>query len=81
MNPRVEKVFAKNDFTLLVVFKNNEQKLFDMKPYLEIGVFKALKMNSLFFSVRAENGSVVWNDTIDFDPDTLYLEGTKIETT
>ncbi len=76
MNPRVEKVKPQADYTLHLVFKNGEVKTFDVKPYLETGVFKALKNTVLFATARAEYGTVVWQNNIDFDPDTLYLEGT-----
>jgi len=34
---------ALDDYKLLIGFENNEQKIFDAKPYLEIGKFKELK--------------------------------------
>ena len=78
MNPRIEKVTPQKDFTLLLVFKNKEEKVFDMKPYLTVGIFQRLQNPVLFSSARAEYGTVVWTDEIDFDPDTLYLESKKI---
>jgi hypothetical protein len=41
MNPRVQTVKAQKDFTLLITFTNGLQKVFDVKPYLETGVFKS----------------------------------------
>lgn len=79
MNPRVEKVTAQADYTLRIVFKNGEEKFFDVKPYLETGVFKSLKNVALFATARTEYGTVVWQNNIDFDPDTLYLEGKPIK--
>ena len=43
MNPRVKNVIPNNDYTLTITFTNNEVKVFDVKPYLEIGIFKELK--------------------------------------
>jgi hypothetical protein len=40
INPRVEKVKAIKDFQLLIMFTNGEEKVFDMKPYLDKGVLK-----------------------------------------
>ena len=48
MNPRVTNVKPEQDFTLLITFSNGEIKKFDVKPYLEIGIFKELKEVSDF---------------------------------
>ena len=77
MNPRVKTVKAQKDFTLLITFTNGMQKVFDVKPYLETGVFKSLKNFALFSTAHAEYGTVVWQNNVDFDPDTLFLEGEK----
>ncbi len=75
MNPRVIEVKAKGDFTLEVKFTNSERKIFDVKPYLDVGIFKELKNRELFFSVKVENGTVSWTNGQDFCPDTIYLDG------
>lgn len=35
-----------------LTFKNGEQKMFDMKPYLNTGVFQALRDEKVFNSAR-----------------------------
>jgi hypothetical protein len=75
MNPRVISVIPKQNFTLLITFNNGEKKHFDVKPYLEIGIFKELKDESLFNSVQPFLGSIQWANGVDLCPDTLYLEG------
>jgi len=70
MNPRVKSVIAQKNFMLLISFTNGEEKLFDIKPYLEIGVFKSLKNAALFTTAHADYGTVVWQNDVDFDPDT-----------
>jgi len=74
MNPRVIKVKPLPDYELLLEFEGNISRVFDVKPYLEIGVFKQLKSESLFNAAHANYGTVEWNDEIDFCPDTLYLD-------
>ncbi len=74
MNPRVLSVKPEKDFTLLITFNNGEVKKFDVKPYLEIGIFKELKDLSLFNSVKPSLGSIQWANGLDLCPDTLYLE-------
>jgi hypothetical protein len=75
MNPRVKTVKPKPDYTLTLVFENGEQKVFDVKPYLGIGVFQELKDLKVFNGVRPFLGSVEWPHGQDFCPDTLYLDG------
>ena len=73
-NPRVKNVVPNNNFTLTITFTNDEVKEFDVKPYLNIGIFKELKEISLFISVKPFIGSIQWMNGLDFCPDTLYLE-------
>jgi hypothetical protein len=77
MNPRVKKVYPLENYRLHLIFTNGEEKVFDVKPYLETGIFKALKDIKLFNSVRPFLGSVIWEKNIDLCPDTLYMEGKK----
>jgi hypothetical protein len=74
MNPRVKYVMPNSDFTLSITFVNGEKKTFDVKPYLEIGIFKELKKPEIFNSVKPFLGSIQWINGQDFCPDTLYLE-------
>jgi len=74
LNPRVKNVIPNNDYTLTITFTNNEVKVFDVKPYLGIGIFKELKEKSLFNSVKPFLGSIQWLNGQDFCPDTLYME-------
>jgi len=74
MNPRVKDVKPANDYTLTLTFTNSELKVFDVKPYLNIGRFRELKDVQLFNSVKPFLGSVQWKNGLDLCPDTLYLE-------
>ncbi|MCP5052298.1 MAG: DUF2442 domain-containing protein, partial [bacterium] len=58
--------------TVTLTFANNEVKVFDMKPYLDIGIFKELKELQLFNSVKPFLGSIQWVNGQDLCPDTLY---------
>lgn len=40
--------------------RNNEVRLFDMKPYLELGIFKSLKDKSLFNTVKVSFDTIEW---------------------
>lgn len=75
MNPYVKKVKPLENYCLMLWFENGEQKVFDLKPYLNKGVFNQLRNTSLFSSVKVVAGSVEWSNGIDLSYDTLYLEG------
>ncbi len=78
MNPRVKAVRYESPYKLNVTFLNGEVREFDMAPYLQYPVFENLQDESYCQKVSVNNGTVVWGDEIDFDPDTLYLEGKKM---
>lgn len=78
MNPRVIAVKPEQNYTLRIQFDNKEEKIFDVKPYLEIGVFKELKDESIFNSVKPFLGSIQWANGLDLCPDTLYLESVPL---
>jgi uncharacterized protein DUF2442 len=77
MNPRVKEVYPLENYELKLVFTNGEEKIFDAKPYLDMGVFKILKDIEAFKTVRPFLGSILWENDIDLCPDTLYLESRK----
>jgi len=74
MNPRIKDVRPEKNFSLILTFTNGEVKIFDVKPYLGIGIFQELKDLSLFNSVKPFLGSIQWANGLDLCPDTLYLE-------
>lgn len=78
MNPRVTGVKPLANYCLELQFTNQERRLFDVKPYLSIGIFRELQDTSLFNGIRAFNGSIVWPNDLDLDPDTLYLESKPV---
>ena len=78
INPRVKHVTPNSDFTITLLFENGEERIFDMTPYLDKGVFRELRDKHLFNSVRPFLGSIQWLNGQDLCPDTLYL-GSKIK--
>ena len=74
MNPRIKDVEPHNNYTLTLLFENGEVRVFDVNPYLEIGIFKELKDLSKYFAVRPFLGSIQWTTGQDLCPDTLYIE-------
>ena len=79
MNPRVNQVQYEHPYKLLLTFNNGEVKEFDFKKYLVYPVYKNLSDPAYCSKVKACYGTAVWDEEIDFDPDTLYLESKEIE--
>ncbi len=74
MNPHVIKVKYESRYKLLLTFTNGEVNEFDFFSYLKFPIYEALNDEAFCQKVSVFNGTVIWNDDIDFDPDTLYLE-------
>ena len=78
MLPQVTSVRALDDYELEVSFENGECRSFDVKPYLERGIFVRLRDRPLFQAVRAVAGSVEWPGGLDLSYETLYVESQPI---
>jgi len=59
-------------YRLLITFDNNEQRVFDVTPYLCDSFFSPLKNMALFNTVRINPLTVEWACGIDICPDELY---------
>ena len=75
MNPTVQSVEPLHNYQLKIAFDNGDQRLFDVSPFLEKGIFRELKDESYFKSVRVVFGSIEWPNEQDFSYDTLYILG------
>ena len=75
MGPLVTKVTPLASWRLRLEFDNGEVRVFDVQPYLDIGVFRRLR-DGRFAAVRVVSGSVEWPGEIDLSYDTLYVRST-----
>ena len=78
MNPKVTSVSALTSYRLRLNFTNGEQRVFDVSPYLDKGVFRQLRESSRFESAKVVAGSVEWPGEIDLSYDTLYLDSVPV---
>ncbi len=78
MNPYVKTVAALDNYQLALVFENGEERIFDVKPYLQRGVFAQLANLARFRAVRVVSGSIEWPGELDLSYDTLYVESRPI---
>jgi len=75
LGPYVEavvKVRAREDFHLELLFNTGEARIFDARPYLEIGVLQRLKDPTLFKQAYVAHHTVCWPGNLDLAPETLY---------
>jgi len=68
------------DYKLLLTFDKNEIREFDVKPYLNHGIFSELTDLTIFNSVHVSFDSIEWKNGADLDPETLYNESIPIST-
>jgi hypothetical protein len=76
---KVVAVKPRPDFSLDLRFDDGSLRRFDVKPYLDLGVFTELKDLAYFMRVTIAYGTVHWPHEQDISPDTLYLESHPID--
>ena len=72
---RVSSVKVLDGHRLSLCFSNGQNRVLDMSPLLDKGVFKALRDESVFNDVKInpDFGCLEWKDgEIDIDTDTAY---------
>jgi hypothetical protein len=74
----IKEVNPLDNYLLLLTFENGEKRQFDMKPYLELGIFKELKDLRLFRTVKTNFDSIEWDNEADLDPEVLYQNSIKV---
>lgn len=77
-NPRIQSVQAQQNYTLILLFDNGEERVFDVKPFLDKGIFRDLQNVRIFSSVKPFLGSIQWSNGADFCPDMLYEESISL---
>ena len=62
------------DYKIYVEIEDGRKGIFNMKPYLEHGIFKELKNINYFNQVSIIFGAVTWPHEQDIAPETLISE-------
>jgi hypothetical protein len=89
---RLSAVTPQRDFTLLLTYDDGEQRVFDMKPFLEKGgVFTPFREYSEFQRVYLDDtcavswdidpnvdSNVFWNNKVDICPDGCYVDSVPL---
>jgi uncharacterized protein DUF2442 len=74
MSRAVKEVTAHEDYTLTVVFDNDDTGVLDMKPMLDFGVFRQLKDYKAFKRVHVSFDTIEWDCGVDLDPEFVYTK-------
>ena len=74
MYPSVKQVIPRDDYTLSLVFENDEEGILDMKPMLDFGVFQRIKDLDNFKRVRVAFDTIEWACGVDLDPEYIYAK-------
>jgi len=75
--PRVESVKPLEDKRLFVRFVNGVEKIYDCNQLLHLEMFRSLKNEAFFKSVKVDTGGygVSWNDDVDLSEYELWVNG------
>jgi antitoxin component YwqK of YwqJK toxin-antitoxin module len=76
----ITEVTPLENYKLRLKFKNGEEKIFDMNPYLNTGIFKELKDETIFKTAKVSFDTVEWDNEADIDPETLYKDSVALHT-
>jgi hypothetical protein len=79
MTPKIIDAVPMADYDVLLTFDNNEKKVFNMKPYLDLGSFSELKNEAIFKTVKVSFDTIEWINGVDIDPEELYERSKNIE--
>ena len=77
---KVVSVTPQDDHSLILAFDDGTQRVFDVRPYLDKGIFVELKDLNYFRQMRVAFNTVHWPHEQDFAPETLYLESKELVT-
>lgn len=75
--PRIKEVKVLEDYKLLLIYENEEHRVYDMKPNLNYEAFEKLKDYELFKKVHAVGETIEWETGEDVSPESLYINSIK----
>lgn len=67
------------DYLIYVEIADGRKGIFDLKPYLDLGVFRELRDKHYFNQVGIMFGAVTWPNEQDIAPETLLADMVPIE--
>lgn len=76
--PELKAATPLDDYRLMLVFGDDEERLYDFKPNLVHKFYRPLSDINLFKMVMVVDGEIEWVTGQDFCPHTLYEESKPI---
>lgn len=72
---KVKKAILLDQFSVNIMFENNEERVIDLEKYLYGPIFEEIQADlTLFRQLAVKNGVISWPNGADIDPDVLYYE-------
>ena len=78
LRPTAKEVYPQKDYTLRIVFDNDEVRVFNVKPYIRGEWYGRLEDEAYFRAAKTDGFTVVWPDGQDLCPDELYEMSEKV---
>ena len=78
LRPTAKEVYPQQDYTLRIVFDNDEVRVFNVKPYIRGEWYGRLEDEAYFRAAKTDGFTVVWPDGQDLCPDELYEMSEKV---
>ncbi len=75
----VKKVVPLADYRIYVEIEDGRKGIFDLKPYLDRGVFRELRDKHYFEQVGIVFGAITWPHEQDIAPETLVAGMLPVE--
>jgi hypothetical protein len=76
--PELKIVTPLDNHSLILVFGENEKRIYDFKPNLNHKFYRPLADIKLFKKVAVNDGEIEWVTGQDFCPHTLYEESKPV---
>ena len=67
------------EYKLLLKYNNKEERIFNMKKYINENRFKKLKDLNIFKKIKISFDTIEWKNGTDIDPEILYKESKLVE--
>lgn len=74
----IKDVKTLDEYRLLLTFENEEKRIFDLRPFLEKGIFRELQDKNMFNTVKVSFDTIEWANEAYMDPEMLYEDSIPV---
>lgn len=79
MPPKITAVVALPPTKLRLSYADGQDRIFDMEPFLSLGVFRQLRDPAMFSTIRVGFGTIEWTNGAAVDPERLFEDSVPVE--